>query len=80
MGDDGGWEAGDLDIKIGHLNDRGYPLRPSHLQLTVRWTMLLAWVVGLDAAAIEWTIAARKCVPIGGFGIGEGVSSRLPRI
>ena len=35
-----GRETGDLDIKIGHLNDRGYSVRPSHLQLTVRWPIL----------------------------------------
>ena len=65
-------EARDLDIKIGHLNDRGYSLRPSRLQLTVRWTILLAWVVGLDAAATHWTLAATKRVVRKGLGNGEG--------
>ena len=50
-------------------------MRPTHLQLTVRWTILLAWVVGLDAAAIKWTIAARIRVSIGGFGNGGGDST-----
>jgi hypothetical protein len=39
-------------------------LQPSHLQLTVRWTILLAWVVGLDAAATNWTLAATKRLPV----------------
>jgi hypothetical protein len=66
-----GREAGDLDIKIGHLNDRGYSLRPSRLQLTVRWTILLAWVAGLDAAATNWTLAATKRVAHKGLSNGD---------
>ena len=37
-------------------------MRPSHLQLTVRWLILAAWIAGLDAAAINWTITAREGV------------------
>jgi hypothetical protein len=55
-----GRETGDPEIKIGHLNDRGYSVRPSHLQLAVRWLVFAAWVVGLDAAAINWTIMATE--------------------
>ena len=39
-------------------------MRSSRLQLTVRWTILLAWVVGLDAAATNWTLAATKRLPV----------------
>ena len=63
-----------VDIRVGHRNDRGYSVRPSHVQLSVRWLVLTAWVAGLDAAAINWTIAARKFIPMGGIGSGEGVS------
>jgi hypothetical protein len=33
-------------------------MRPSHLQLTVRWLIFVAWIAGIDAAAINWTITA----------------------
>ena len=33
-------------------------MRPPHLQLTVRWLIFAAWIAGLDAAAINWTITA----------------------
>jgi hypothetical protein len=33
-------------------------VRPSHLQLTIRWLILAAWIAGIDAAAINWTIMA----------------------
>jgi hypothetical protein len=46
-------------------------LRPSRLQLTVRWTMLLAWVVGVDAAATNWTLAATKRVVLKGLSNGD---------
>jgi hypothetical protein len=71
MGDDGGTRSGCLDIKIGHMNDRGYSVRPSHLQLTFRWLIFAAWVVGLDAAAINWTTAARKPISMGGVSSGD---------
>jgi hypothetical protein len=51
---------GDLDVEIGHLNDRGYSVRLPHLQLTIRWLILAAWIAGLDAAAINWTIMATE--------------------
>jgi hypothetical protein len=35
-------------------------LQPSHLQLTVRLLILAAWIAGIDAAAINWTIMARE--------------------
>ncbi len=43
-------------------------MRPSHLQLTVRWLILAAWIAGLDAAAINWTITAREWIPLSGSG------------
>lgn len=39
-------------------------MRPSRPQLTVRWTILLAWVVAIDAAATNWTLAATKRLPV----------------
>ena len=35
-------------------------MRSSHLQLTVQWLILAAWLIGIDAAATNWTIRARK--------------------
>jgi hypothetical protein len=35
-------------------------VRPSPLQLAARWLILAAWIVGLDAAAINWTIMATE--------------------
>jgi hypothetical protein len=71
----GGTVAGgktvDPEIKIGHLNDRGYSLRPSNLQLTVRLLILAAWIAGLDAAAINWTIMAREIDLRAGTGGGS---------
>jgi hypothetical protein len=46
-------------------------LRSSRLRLTVRWTILLAWVVGLDAAATNWTLAATKRRPVIMFANGD---------
>jgi hypothetical protein len=43
-------------------------VQPSHLQLTVRWLILAAWIVGLDAAAINWAITAREGIPVPGGG------------
>jgi hypothetical protein len=70
-----GRETVDPEIKIGHLNNRGYSVRPSPPQLTARWLILAAWVVGLDAAAINWTMAATKRVWIDECGSG-GFSNR----
>jgi hypothetical protein len=67
-----GRETGDLYIEISHLSDGGDPVRPSHLQLTIRWLILAAWVTGLVAAATNWTIAARALIPMGGVGGGDG--------
>ena len=53
-------------------------MRPSRLQLTVRWTMLLAWVVALDAAAINWTITATKLIKQSDI-VGGGYSHRRYR-
>ena len=53
-------KTGHPNMKNSHLNDRGYSVRSTHLQLTVQWLILAAWVVGIDAAATNWTIRARK--------------------
>jgi hypothetical protein len=53
-------------------------VRPSHLQWTVRWLIFAAWVVGLDAAAINWTIMARKPISEGGV-VGGGADYRFYR-
>ena len=54
-----GRETGDPEIKIGHRNDRADSVRPSHLQWAVRWLIFAAWVVALDAVAVNWTIRTR---------------------
>jgi hypothetical protein len=69
-----------LSIKTGRLNDRGYSVQPPqlqstarcliHLELTARWLVLVAWVAGLDASAVNWTITARKAIVIGRVGAG----------
>jgi hypothetical protein len=56
---------------FGYLKNWGHSLRPSRLQLTVRWTILLAWVVGLDAAATNWTLAVTKRVVLQGLSNGD---------
>jgi hypothetical protein len=43
-----------------NLSDRGYSVRPTRRQLTAGWLILVAWIAGVDAAAIHWTIWARK--------------------
>jgi hypothetical protein len=63
---------GDPEIKSGHRNDRGYSVRPSHLRMTVRWLIFAAWVVGLDAVAINWTIMAWERIPGGPGGLVAG--------
>jgi hypothetical protein len=63
-------KTGHPNMKNSHLNDQGYSVRPSHLQLTVRWLIFAAWFVGLDAAAINWTMAATKRVWIDECGSG----------
>jgi hypothetical protein len=63
-------ETGDPDIRIGRLNNRADSVRPSHQQWTVRWLIFAAWVVALDAAAIDWTIAARERISNGGVVAG----------
>jgi hypothetical protein len=63
-----GRETGDPEIKIGHLNGRSHCVRPPHLRLSVRWLIFAAWIAGLDAAPINWTIAAREGVPGPGSG------------
>ena len=35
-------------------------MRPTLPQLTARWLILAAWIAGVDAAAINWMITARK--------------------
>jgi hypothetical protein len=67
-----GRETVDPEIKIGRLNDRGYSMRPSHLQwtvrwlihlqLTVRWLVFAVCVLVLDAAVINWTLTATKLI------------------
>ena len=80
-----GSEIGDLDIMIGHLSDRGYFVRPSRLQLTVRWLMhlqlTLRWlivavsVLVLDAAAVNWTFEVRKPIDVR-WSFSDGVSQK----
>ena len=66
--------TGDPVIKIGHRNDRGHSVRLSHLQWTVRWLILAAWIAGLDAAAINWTITAREGGPHPRIGGGSHIA------
>ena len=57
------------DGRFGHSDcslERSGLFRGSfHRQLVSRWVILAAWVVGLDAGAINWTITARKAIVIG---------------
>ena len=48
-------------------------MRPSRRQLTVRWTILLTWVVGLDAAAANWIVTVRKPIETSNIGMSGGV-------
>jgi hypothetical protein len=59
---------GDPVTKSGRLNDRGRTVQPSHLQLTVGWLILAAWIAGLDASAINWAITSREGIPGPGGG------------
>jgi hypothetical protein len=63
--------SGDPEIKIGHLNRRTYSGRPRHLEFAVRWLIFAAWIAGLDAAAINWTIMAREIDPRAATGGGS---------
>jgi hypothetical protein len=56
-----------------NLSDRGYSVRPTLPQFTARWLILVAWVVGLDAAAIHWTITARKPIKTKAYVVTGGV-------
>ena len=39
-------------------------MKPSRLESTVRWMLLIAWVAGSDTAATNWTLAASKRLPV----------------
>jgi hypothetical protein len=51
-----------------NLSDRGYSVRPTRRQLTARWVILVAWIAGVDAAVIHWTLTATKLIEMGGLG------------
>jgi hypothetical protein len=47
-------------------------MKPSRLESTVRWMLLIAWVAGSDTAATNWTLAASKRLPVIVLANGEG--------